>query len=168
MTIFSELDDQIASLCIVIGGAGLGASFYVLMRSQPYLANRSYDPKYNAVYVTRFITGVIAGVILSVALGPMLVEKMHSSAGTALTPGVLAILGGYAAEAVELILQRIVEIILAVIRGDNSAQVDAKAAVTHQKRAAEVDDATHAVLSAPTLADAKTAALKLKAAARRK
>lgn len=38
-------------------GAGLGAGFYTLLKTQPYLANRSFDPKYNASYVNRFITG---------------------------------------------------------------------------------------------------------------
>lgn len=107
-------------------GAAVGACFYVLTKTQPYLANRSYDPKYNAAYISRFIIGVISGVILAVAIGPTLAVRLGSTAGETLTPGVLAILGGYAAEAVELILQRLAEILLSVVRGDGSSQAQSK------------------------------------------
>jgi hypothetical protein len=117
-------------------GAGLGASFYVLLKTQPYLVNRSYDPKYNAAYISRFITGVIGGVILAIALGPALGKQLGSGAGATLTPGVLAILGGYAAEAVETILQRLVEVLLALVRGDGSAQVQAKATAEQAEKSA--------------------------------
>lgn len=119
-------------------GAGLGASFYVLLKTQPYLVNRSYDPKYNAAYISRFITGVTGGVILAVAIGPTLGKQFGNVAGATLTPGVLAILGGYAAEAVETILQRLVEVLLAVVRGDGSAQVQAKVAAEQADKRAKL------------------------------
>src|SRR5215831_5478941 len=87
-------------------GATLGASFYILLNTQDYLVTRSFDPKYNSVYAARFITGVVAGVILTNALGPV-VQKQLESTHYGLTPGILAILGGYAAEAVQQILQRL-------------------------------------------------------------
>jgi hypothetical protein len=118
-------------------GAGLGASFYVLLNTQSYLVTRSFDPKYNSVYAARFITGLVAGVILANALGPVL-QKQLESTQFGLTPGILAILGGYAAEAVQQILQRLVEVLLAVVRGDNSAQVQAKAAVSQADKNAQV------------------------------
>lgn len=119
-------------------GAGLGASFYVLLKTQPYLVSRSYDPKYNAVYFARFITGLIAGVILATAIGPAFHDKWGSGAGAALTPGVLAILGGFAAEAVEQLLQRLVEVLLALVRGDSSAQVQARALAVQAEKSADV------------------------------
>jgi hypothetical protein len=118
-------------------GAGLGASFYVLLNTQSYLVTRSFDPKYNSVYAARFITGLVAGVILANALGPVL-QKQLESTQFGLTPGILAILGGYAAEAVQQILQRLVEVLLAVVRGDNSARVQAKAAVSQADKNAQV------------------------------
>ena len=119
-------------------GAGLGASFYVLIKTQPYLLKRSFDPRYNASYISRFITGVIGGVILATAIGPVLPKQAGSV--IALTPGLLAILGGYAAEAVELVLQRLVEILLSIVRGDGSADVKAKAAAAQVQTSASVDD----------------------------
>jgi outer membrane lipoprotein SlyB len=121
-------------------GAGLGASFYILLRTQPYLRDRSYDPRYNAVYISRFITGVIAGVILATAIGPALGKSLTTGAGAALTPGVLAIVGGFAAEAVELVLQRFVEILLAVVRGDGSAEVQTKLSAVQREKNAKVED----------------------------
>jgi hypothetical protein len=101
-------------------GAVLGASFYVLVKTQPYLANRSYDPKYNASYISRFFTGVIGGLILSIALGPFISGKLGTELDQSLSPGVIALLGGFSARAVELILQRLVEVLLAAVRGDGS------------------------------------------------
>ena len=109
-------------------GAVLGASFYVLVKTQPYLANRSYDPKYNASYISRFFTGVIGGLILSIALGPFISGKLGTELDQSLSPGVIALLGGFSARAVELILQRLVEVLLAAVRGDGSD--DARARVT--------------------------------------
>lgn len=120
-------------------GAALGAAFYVLLRTQPYLVARSFDPKYNGVYISRFITGVIGGVILATAIQPALKDQLTGSAA-ALTPGVLAILGGYAAEAVEQILQRLVEVLLAVVRGDGSAQVQARVATEQAQRNAQLQE----------------------------
>src|SRR5205823_10724094 len=85
----------------------------------------------------RFITGVVAGVILANALG-LVVQQHLESTKFGLTPGILAILGGYAAEAVQQILQRLVEVLLAAIRGDASAQVEAKAELAQADRDAKV------------------------------
>lgn len=108
-------------------GAGLGAAFYTLLKTQPYLADRSFDPKYNAAYLNRFMTGLIAGLILAVALYSALKTQIEAQAGAyALGPGILAILGGFASEAVEKILQRLTEVLLALVQGDGSEQAKAK------------------------------------------
>ena len=101
-------------------GAVLGASFSVLVKTQPYLATRSYDPKFNASYISRFFTGVIAGLILSIALGPFISGKLGTELDQSLSPGVIALLGGFSARAVELILQRLVEVLMSAVRGDGS------------------------------------------------
>jgi len=141
MSFFADLTSSLISLMGSEGfwgainaltGAALGASFYVLLKTQPYLVNRSFDPKYNAAYISRFITGVIAGVILATAIAPNL--NLQSDTAKALSTGVLPILGGYAAEAVEQVLQRLVEVLLALVRGDGSAQVQAKAAAEQAEK----------------------------------
>jgi len=135
------LDSLLLSALNILAGAALGAAFYVLVKTQPYLVTRSYDPTYNAVYIARFITGVIGGVILATALGPALKDALGSVPGVAhSSSGILAILGGYAAEAVESILQRIVEIMLAAIRGDGSGQAQIKAMAAHADMRAAVEN----------------------------
>ena len=109
-------------------GAALGASFYVLVKTQPFLANRSYDPKYNASYISRFFTGVTGGMILSIALGPFISGKLGTELDQSLSPGVIALLGGFSARAVELILQRLVEVLMAAVRGDGNEDAKARLA----------------------------------------
>jgi hypothetical protein len=123
----------------VFTGAALGAAFYVLLKTQPYLVNRSFDPKYNSVYISRFITGVVGGVILATTITQV---GTGTATGTSknFSPGVLAILGGYAAEAVEQILQRLVEVLLAAVRGDGSAQMQASVEKEQAQKSAQLQE----------------------------
>ena len=78
-----------------LAGAGLGACFYILIKLQPYLENRSFDPKYAASYVTRFVIGVVAGVILAAIVNAYVVCKTHGEEHSikCLSPAIVAILG---------------------------------------------------------------------------
>lgn len=140
-----DLDRYVWPGLYVVSGATLGASFYILLRTQPYLVSRSFDPKYNGAYLCRFVTGLTAGVILATGISSWL---YHQHLDETLSPGVLAILGGYSAEAVEQILQRLVEILLAVVRGDGSAQAQAKAAAENVQRSARLQQLIAEVESA--------------------
>ena len=129
-------------------GAVLGASFYVLVKTQPYLATRSYDPKYNASYISRFFTGVIGGLILSIALGPFISGKLGTELDQSLSPGVIALLGGFSARAVELILQRLVEVLMAAVRGDGSEDAKARLAAASAAKDNAVKKSLDAVIDA--------------------
>ena len=129
-------------------GAVLGASFYVLVKTQPYLATRSYDPKYNASYISRFFTGVIGGLILSIALGPFISGKLGTQLDQSLSPGVIALLGGFSARAVELILQRLVEVLMAAVRGDGSDDAKARLAQAAARKDTLVKKSLDAVIDA--------------------
>ena len=129
-------------------GAVLGASFSVLVKTQPYLANRSYDPKFNASYISRFFTGIIGGLILAIALGPFISGKLGSEIDQSLSPGVIALLGGFSARAVELILQRLVEILLAAVRGDGSEEAKARLAAASAAKDAAIKRSLDAVVDA--------------------
>jgi hypothetical protein len=109
--------------------AALGAVFYVLFTALDYVKNRTYDPRYNSIYVIRFVLGLLAGLILAAIL------QNNLGTGTAgkFGPSVLALLGGFSTEAVYQILQRLVEVLLAAVRGDNSGAAKAKAANDAQK-----------------------------------
>lgn len=129
----------------VLMGACLGAFFYLLIKLQPYLENRSFDPKYNSAYLTRFVTGVVAGVILAYVAAAIFRRGGESTPGTgigeaikSLSPAIVGIVGGFSAEAVEQILQRLVEVLLSLVRGDNSAQVEAKLSAQQNAKFADV------------------------------
>jgi len=126
-----------------VAGAGLGACFYILMKLQPYLENRSFDPKYNSAYITRFVIGIVAGVILAYVWAYLFNAQQASSDKFSLssfTPGIVGILGGFSSEAVQQILQRMVEVLLSLVRGDNSTQVQAKLTAQQSSKFADVRD----------------------------
>ena len=148
--LLSELDKSVSFWTSVNAffGAMLGASFYVLVKTQPYLANRSYDPKFNASYISRFFTGVTGGMILSIALGPFISGKLGTALDQSLSPGVIALLGGFSARAVELILQRLVEVLMAAVRGDGSDEAKARLTAASAAKDAAVKKALDAVIDA--------------------
>jgi DMSO reductase anchor subunit len=114
--------------------ASLGSTFYVLIKTQPYLVERTFDPKYNNAYVSRLITGIVGGVILAYVLSS---SQIGGDTLKKLGPAVIAIIGGFASEAVQQILQRIAEVITSAVRGDNSAQVKAQLTIEQAQKAAE-------------------------------
>lgn len=114
--------------------AALGAVFYVLFTAHSYVKDRTFDPRYNSLYVIRFFLGVLAGLILAIVLERWFPSTNAGNASNAngqdirnVGPAVIALLGGFSTEAVYQILQRLVEILLAAVRGDNSDSAKAEA-----------------------------------------
>jgi hypothetical protein len=99
------LRDQLQNLVAAI----LGAGFYALFTAYGYIASRTFDPAYNIVYLVRFLLGVVSGTILA-NFGP----KMGLE-GFATT--LLGLVGGYSAEAVNQILTRVGETLVAAVKG---------------------------------------------------
>ncbi len=111
--------------------AALGAVFYVLFTAHEYVKKRTFDPRYNSMYLIRFVLGVLAGLILaSILSAPRFVQNETLRS---LGPAIAALLGGFSADAVYQILQRLVDVMLAAIRGDNSDTAKAKASETARK-----------------------------------
>lgn len=102
--------------------AGLGASFAALFQAHRYVANSTYDPKYDASYGARVVLGIIAGLILV----QMLPAQMFNNGGMqSFGKPALAMLGGFSATAVHRLLQRLVDTIETLVRGDQSEQLHA-------------------------------------------
>src|SRR4029077_16789989 len=92
-------------------------------------------------YITRFVIGMVAGVILAYVWAYLFSDQAASkSALSYFSPGIIGILGGFSAEAVQQILQRLVEVLLSLVRGDNSAQIQAKADAEKSAKFADVRD----------------------------
>lgn len=112
--------------------AALGAVFYVLFTAHGYVKDRTFDPRYNAVYLIRFVLGVLSGLILAIVLERFTKNSPNNTVSN-LGPSVIALLGGFSTEAVYQVLQRFVDMLLAAVRGDDSDAAKAKASQAAQQ-----------------------------------
>jgi uncharacterized membrane protein len=125
-----------ASKWNLLFSAGLGSAFYGLFTAHDYVKNRTFDPRYNSVYLIRFVLGIIAGLILA-SLGVADQNDTLKKLGL----GVIALLGGYSAEAVNQVLQRLVDILLAAVKGGGGDVAKAKEEEVKAKAATQVTSA---------------------------
>ncbi|MDQ6963241.1 MAG: hypothetical protein Q9M28_12070 [Mariprofundaceae bacterium] len=115
----------LVNLLFFVFAAGMGASFAALFTAHSFIANYTFDPKFEASYWIRFVVGIIAGIILA-----SLIPLEGGSASFA-KPS-LAMLGGFSAALVYRILNKMVTTVEAFVRGDvrdeiNSVAKEAKA-----------------------------------------
>jgi hypothetical protein len=103
-----------------MAAAALGATFSALFTAYRYIVNRTFDPQYTAVYWVRIILGGVAGVVMA-NFG-----RSFGDTTAKLTPAVLALLGGYSAEAVNQLLTRFTEVLVAAVKGTHDAQLREK------------------------------------------
>jgi hypothetical protein len=97
-----------------IAAGGLGAAFYALFTAYRYIAEGTYDTKYESSYWIRFILGLIAGVLL-----PSLIPISANGSGSSVRRPLLALLGGFSAALLYRILQRFVQTVEALAEGDS-------------------------------------------------
>lgn len=121
--------------------AALGAGFYTLFSVYDYVRDRTYDPSYNGVYIVRFILGVIAGLVLA-NIFPF---RSISPDDPNLSRAVVALLGGFSTEAVNQILQRLVDVMIAAVRGSGADAAKARLDELKAKSAAQLADTRHAM-----------------------
>lgn len=98
----------------IVFASGIGAGFYTLSTSRKYLVNRTFDPNYNPTYIIRFLLGITAGSILALILKDIIKINNFDFTGE-----ILAVVGGYSADAVSTILERIADLIVAIFKGTN-------------------------------------------------
>lgn len=150
-------------ILMILAAAGLGAGFYGLYTAHSYIADQTFDPKYNSIYVVRFVLGLTSGTILGY-FGTSLFHPTSSGFDPKqLGPPVLALVGGYAAEAVSQILQRIADTLVALVKGTND---DANAAKKKELEASSKQQETQRRIEMmKPLQEAKEAILKMGSAA---
>ncbi|MFZ4576408.1 MAG: hypothetical protein ACOYN0_18645, partial [Phycisphaerales bacterium] len=142
--------------------AMLGASFYTLYTANRFVVDRTFDRAYTTHYVVRFVLGIVAGVILA-NFGEYLLTNASANAAAAsgttsagptgaavtLTQTVLALIGGYSADAVNAIFTRVAETLTTAVRGSSGqrareeAQLDVKKAESKAK--VKVDEAERTI-----------------------
>jgi hypothetical protein len=97
-----------------LAAGGLGAAFSALFTAYRYIADGTYDPKFESTYWLRFILGLMAGLLL-----PALIPLTGSSETEALTRPLLALLGGFSASVLYRILERLVGAVESLVRADS-------------------------------------------------
>lgn len=124
---------------ILLAAAAIGASFSALFKANSYVTAGCYDPKYESSYWVRFVVGLIAGIILTQLIPIDLKAVADATAaqhrGTEISQAALritmALVGGFSANLVYKILDRVVETIQSFIAPpatpapDNSTQSQA-------------------------------------------
>ena len=102
------------TLCFLLSAAGMGSIFNALFTAQGYVADGTYDPRYDASYWIRIGLGIVAGLLLSV-LVPFSPSSLEHSA---INKPVLALLGGFSAGLVYRVLHRLVDTVESLFQGD--------------------------------------------------
>jgi hypothetical protein len=116
-----------------LAAAGVGASFAVLFQVNESIANGTFDPDDAPAHWIKVFLGVVAGFIL-VALVP--VDGFDSPDAKVLAKPTIALLGGFSAQAVYRILNRLVETLEDLFSGGKKEQ----AAVREQAIAARASE----------------------------
>lgn len=130
-------EHEAVNVVTLLAASALGGAFYALSTANRYLRARTFDPTTQPMYWSRFVLGLVAGGLLA-TLVPV---SDTNAAANGLSPGVfapplLALLGGFSAEVVRQILNRLVETLQTVVVGraqdeaeriTQAAELDAKA-----------------------------------------
>jgi hypothetical protein len=103
----------------LICSAGLGASFTALFRANRFIVEGTFDPKHESSYWIRFTLGLIAGMLLATLIP---IEEMQVDYGKPL----MAMLGGFSVDLVYRIINRLLETLESLFRGDTKTLVKTK------------------------------------------
>lgn len=143
----ASYEKLLLNLLVLLAAAGLGASFAALFLVNRFIAESNYDPKFEASYWIKFALGLIAGIILA-QLVPIGEAGASSGAADSLNSGIgrlakptLAMLGGFSADLVYRILNRMVSAVETLVRGET------REIVTAQQQAAKARLAEQGVRS---------------------
>ena len=114
--LYREGWEQLIVASLYISAAAIGASFYNLFTIYRYLIAGTFNVEYESSYYTRLWLGVVAGYLFA-ELMPIDVEDFSKP--------LIAMLGGFAADAVESILKRLVDTLKTVVQGNMSDRIKA-------------------------------------------
>ena len=109
----------------LLSAAGIGASFSALFVAYRYIQDRTFDPLYESSYWIRFVQGLLAGVMLATLIP---IESYQDKAGTFQGFGqpLLALLGGFSADLVYRIINRLISAVESLVQGDTRDMVTAR------------------------------------------
>lgn len=121
---------QIARLMFLLAASSVGASFYALFKMNGYIQRGTFEMKYASTYWSRYVLGLVAGILLSElfvvfieTLPPATSESPTSNDTAPLTSApylikpILAILGGFSANLVYRILNKLIDTVESLFKG---------------------------------------------------
>lgn len=114
----------------LVCSAGLGACFSGLFLANSFIAKATYDPRFDSSYWSRIILGIIAGIILVELLPSTLFDD--GSMKNFGKPS-LAMFGGFSANVVYRILQRLVDSLEMLVKGKAEDSLDNQRALMQIK-----------------------------------
>ncbi len=122
----SSGSELLLNLLFVLCAAGLGGVFAALFKVSRFIAARTYDPVYESSYWVNIVLGLIGGLLLA----ELILEALDSPgadqpSGIPFARPLLALIGGFSAKVVFQILNRLVEAVASVFKGDTDALVAA-------------------------------------------
>lgn len=125
----ADLARLMGDTALYLGASGTGAAFYALFTMHSYVKKGTFEPKYTIVYWTRFFLGVMAGVVLVFTLDAwdyfgQGTGDVTATASFPINRALTALLGGYSADAVNRILSRMVDMMVALVRGDSRSRLE--------------------------------------------
>ncbi|MFY0638126.1 hypothetical protein [Maricaulis maris] len=125
-----QISQKLTRLC----GAVLGATLFAFWTARNYLRDGTFRPQYYQLYLLRFVLGIFTGFILGeIAGGNSSLNGIADEYG----PLAIAVVGGFSAEAVVQILQRIADILVAAVRGNEREQAQSEAQAETRRRLSE-------------------------------
>jgi hypothetical protein len=111
---------ELRTEALLLAAAGMGAAFVALYRANGYITTGSFDPDYESTYWVRFLLGIIAGLVLA-KLVPI------GGGSDVYQAPLLALVGGFSANAVHTVLTRITETVESLVKGTGQEAVAAQA-----------------------------------------
>ncbi|MBO3700418.1 hypothetical protein [Roseivirga sp. E12] len=120
---------QFERLMFLLAASSVGASFYALFKMNGYIQQGTFDMKYATTYWSRYVLGLVAGVLLS-ELFVVFIETLPANPQPAtsndqapltsapyLIKPILAILGGFSANLVYRILNKLIDTVESLFKG---------------------------------------------------
>lgn len=129
---------QIERLMFLLAASSVGASFYALFKMNGYIQQGTFDMKYTSTYWSRYVLGLVSGVLMS-ELFVVFIETLPTATSSPtsndtqpltsapyLIKPILAILGGFSANLVYRILNRLIDTVESLFKGSTEELIENK------------------------------------------
>lgn len=109
-----------------LSSAAVGASFSGLFQADREITAGTFQPKQNSSYWVRFVLGLVAGLLLATVLHISSIAPPDATGITRFrfTSAALALVGGFSSSVVQLVIQRLIEAMMTILRGSVEQELE--------------------------------------------